>query len=279
MIRYFDTHCHLTDTAFRDDREAVLHRAAAAGVVRAVTIASNVTDAEDALDVARGRAGLWCTAGVHPHSAGAALPDAMARVRSLAAAPEVVALGETGLDYHYDFSPRPVQRSLFEEHLSLGAELGLPVVVHAREADDDVAAALRGMPQGTLGVLHCFTGGARAFEEAMRAGWYVSFSGIASFKSFGADAFLREVPRDRLLLETDSPYLSPIPLRGRRNEPGHLPHVARAVAGHLGEPMDVVAEAAWRNACAFYRLPTETSDVDTLPASAEGGGARGEGAS
>lgn len=284
MIRYFDTHCHLTDTAFRDDREAVLHRAAAANVLRAVTIASNVPDAEDALGLARAHGGIWATAGVHPHGAGEAAGDAMERVRYLAGQPEVVALGETGLDYHYDFSPRSVQRALFEQHLALGADLGLPVVVHARDADDDIAAALRDMPAGTRGVLHCFTGGPAAFEEAMRAGWYVSFSGIASFKSFGADAFLRDVPSDRLLLETDSPYLSPIPLRGRRNEPGHLPHVAGAVAAHLGGSVEDVAEATWRNACVFYGLPIETTAADTLPApgvrgASTGTDGTGEGAS
>jgi len=257
VIRYFDTHCHLTDTAFRDDREAVLRRAGAAGVIRAVTIASNVADAEAGLVLARGQAGLWSTAGVHPHAAGAAEPDAMDRVRVLARSPEVVALGETGLDYHYDHAPRATQRALFDAHLALGGEVGLPVVVHAREADDDVAAALRGMPRGTRGVLHCFTGGARAFEEAMRADWYVSFSGIASFKTFDAGDFLTQVPSERLLIETDSPYLSPIPLRGRRNEPAHLPHVARAVAERLGQTVEAVAEATWVNACRFYGLPIE----------------------
>jgi len=257
VIRYFETHCHLTDTAFRDDREAVLRRATEAGVIRAVTIASNVADAEAGLALAQVHTGLWSTAGVHPHAAGGAEPDAMDRVRRLAGSPQVVALGETGLDYHYDHAPRAVQRALFDAHLALGGEVGLPVVVHAREADADVAAALQNMPRGTRGVLHCFTGGARAFEEAMRGDWYVSFSGIASFKSFDAGNFLAEVPSDRLLIETDSPYLSPIPLRGRRNEPAHLPHVARAVAERLGWTVEAVAETTWLNACRFYGLPPE----------------------
>lgn len=257
MTRYFDTHCHLTDAAFREDREAVFRRAAEAGVHRMVTIASNVADAEAAVALATGREGLWSTAGVHPHEAGAAGPDAVERVRQVASSAPgvVVAIGETGLDYHYDNAPRDVQRRLFSEHLALGAELGLPVVVHAREADDDVAVALGDMPAGTMGVLHCFTGGERAFEQAMQSGWYVSFSGIASFKSFGAADLLLEVPLDRLLIETDAPYLSPVPLRGRRNEPAHVPHVARAVAEHLGRDPDEVANATWRNACRFYGLP------------------------
>ena len=223
-----------------------------------VTIASTVSDAHDAVALARGIPNLWCTAGVHPHEAGNAAPDAMSELRALAAEEDsVVAIGETGLDYHYDNAPRTLQRALFDAHLALGAELGLPVVVHARDADDDVAAALRNMPAATRGVLHCFTGGERAFEEAVNAGWYVSFSGIASFKSFSAGALLEAVPADRLLVETDAPYLSPVPLRGRRNEPAHLPHVVQAVAERLGEDRGSVAESTWMNACRFYGLTAE----------------------
>jgi TatD DNase family protein len=262
----FDSHCHLTDAAFRDDRGAVLSRAREAGVTGLVSIASDVADAEAALALAqsvpRSAAGgetaaaprVWCTAGVHPHEAGAAAPDALDRVRALAEAGEVVALGETGLDYHYDHSPRDTQRGLFDAHLALGAELGLPVVVHAREADEDVAAALRGAPTRTLGVLHCFTGGEHAFAEAMARGWYVSFSGIASFKSFQVADLLREVPADRLLVETDSPYLAPIPMRGKRNEPAFVRHVVAAVASHLGEEPAAVAERTTANALRFYGI-------------------------
>ncbi|MGD2044610.1 MAG: TatD family hydrolase [Gemmatimonadota bacterium] len=253
MTELFDSHCHLSDAAFRDDREAVLRRASEAGVTRLVTIASTVDDARSALELAREHEGIWCTAGVHPHEAESASPGDVDAVRELATEhDEIVAVGETGLDFYYDNSPRDVQRELFDAHLALGAEMGLPVVVHAREADDDVAAALRAMPSGTLGVLHCFTGGARAFEQAMAAGWYVSFSGIASFKSFGAANLLREVPRDRLLVETDSPYLAPVPHRGRRNEPAWVVEVAEAVAGLLDIDPGEVARLTTENACRFY---------------------------
>jgi TatD DNase family protein len=256
VIEYFDSHCHLTDTAFRDDREAVLLRAAEAGVARAVTIASDVADARAALELARAREGLWCTAGVHPHEAGKALPGDLDAVRALATDnEEVVAIGETGLDFHYDHSPRAVQEDLFGAHLALGAETGLPVVVHAREADGRIAAALRSMPQGTRGVLHCFTGGDYAFAEAMAAGWYVSFSGIASFGSFRAVDRLREVPLDRLLVETDSPYLAPVPARGKRNEPALVVHVVEAVARHLDMDAAELARRTTENACRFYSVP------------------------
>jgi TatD DNase family protein len=253
VIEYFDTHCHLTDAAFRDDREAVFRRAAEAGVTRLVCIASSLGDARDALALAQSRERVWCTAGVHPHEAGAATANDIDEIRALASRHEaVVAIGETGLDYHYDNAPRDKQRASFEAHLALGAELGLPVVVHAREADDDVAAALRAMPRGTLGVLHCFTGGPRTFEEAMAAGWYVSFSGIASFTSFGPVDLLREVPDERLLVETDSPYLAPVPRRGRRNEPANVVHVVAAVAGHLGVSAEDVARRTTENGLRFY---------------------------
>jgi len=257
VIEYFDSHCHLTDAAFRDDREAVLRRAGEAGVTGLVSVASNVADAEQAVGLARSAAGpmgVWCTAGVHPHEAGAAAPDAMEAVRDLAGADEVVGLGETGLDYHYDLSPRDVQRRLFDAHLELGSDVGLPVVVHAREADGDVAAALRNAPAATRGVLHCFTGGEKAFAEAMERGWYVSFSGIASFKSFAVADLLRAVPADRLLVETDAPYLAPVPFRGKRNEPSFVAHVATAVAAHLQRPVDEVARQTTANALRFYGL-------------------------
>jgi TatD DNase family protein len=250
----FDSHCHLTDAAFREDREAVLVRARESGVTRMVSIASDVADAHEALALARTHDGVWCTAGVHPHEAGAAAPDALEEVRRLAAEPEVVAIGETGLDYHYDHSPRAVQRRLFEAHLLLGHELGLPVIVHAREADGDVASALRHAPEGAFGVLHCFTGGEEAFEVAMERGWYVSFSGIASFRSFAVADLLRAVPPDRLLIETDAPYLAPVPMRGRRNEPAFVRHVAGAVAAHLGEDVATVGARTTANAVRFYSL-------------------------
>jgi TatD DNase family protein len=254
VIELFDSHCHLTDAAFRDDREAVLHRAREAGVTGVVTIASSVADAQAAADLARIHDGLWCTAGIHPHEAGSADAGALQRVRELATAPDVVGIGETGLDYHYDHSPRKTQRDLFRAHLELGAELDLPVIVHSREADEDIAAALNDAPPGVRGVLHCFAGGLRAFETAMERDWYVSFSGIASFKSFGAVELLREVPPSRLLVETDAPYLAPVPRRGKRNEPAFVRHVAEAVAAHLGRDVGWVAQETSENARRFYGL-------------------------
>ena len=253
MTEYFDSHCHLTDAAFRDDREAVFRRATEAGVTRRVSIASTLDDARDAAALCAGREGVWCTAGVHPHEAESARPADVAEIREMVSEHDtIVAIGETGLDFFYDNAPREAQRASFERHLMLASELDLPVVVHARDADDDVAAALRNMPSGTRGVLHCFTGGPQAFEQALASDWYVSFSGIASFKSFGPVDLLREVPLARLLVETDSPYLAPVPLRGKRNEPANVVHVVTAVAGHLELETATVARTTTENACRFY---------------------------
>ena len=255
MTEYFDSHCHLTAAAFRDDREAVLHRAIEAGVNGLVTIASSASDAKMTLELAKKYDGVWCTAGVHPHEANDESGLDIPLLRDLAQEnPEVVAIGETGLDFYYDNAPRQLQMRLFEEHLALGAELGLPVVVHAREADGEIADLLRAMPADTAGVLHCFTGGPQAFEEAMRSDWYVSFSGMVSFKNFDAASFLREVPFGRLLVETDSPYLAPVPCRGRRNEPAYVAHVVEAVAEHLDLDVGAVARQTTDTARRFYGI-------------------------
>ena len=253
MTEYFDSHCHLTDTAFRDDRDAVFLRASEAGVTELTLIASDADDAERAVTLAEKRGGVYSTAGIHPHAVRAGVVGDLERVREIASSrPEVVGIGETGLDYFYEYASHSAQRAAFNAHLELACELSLPVVVHAREADDDIAAAIRAMPAGTMGVLHCFTGGDRAFTEAMVAGWYVSASGIASFKSFSASSLLREVPYDRLLIETDAPYLAPVPVRGKRNEPANVVHVAHAVASILNLSDEEVAQRTTQNARRFY---------------------------
>lgn len=251
----FDSHCHLTDERLVGEVEAVVGRAREAGVDRMVTIGADPEDMEAAVALAARFDGVWASVGVHPHVADRATPEVFDRIVELAGRAKVVALGETGLDYYYDNAPREGQRRAFVRHLELGAELDLPVVVHTRSADEDTIAVLREAGRTVQGVLHCFTGGWELLETALDLGWYVSFSGVVTFKNFDGEAVVRAVPADRLLIETDSPYLAPVPMRGRRNEPAFVRHVAEGVARIRGESFEVVAARTSANAARFYRLP------------------------
>jgi TatD DNase family protein len=244
-----DAHCHLGDRAFEADRDAVLDRARVAGVGHVVVIGESLPGSERAVTLARGVTGLSATAGVHPHEASSWSADIEARLRELLAAPEVVAVGETGLDYHYDHSPRETQRRAFEAQVALAAELGKPVVVHAREADDDVAAILRTWGDRLPAiVLHSFSSGDAVWEAGMGAGAYFSFSGMITFKNWTMTGRLAACPPDRLLVETDSPYLSPVPHRGKRNEPAYVREIAARAAALRGESLDALAQGTTDNA-------------------------------
>ncbi len=251
----FDSHCHLTDGRFDDDRAAVVARARQAGVTRIVTIASDLEDAHTAAELAAAHDGMWSTAGVHPHEVSQARDEDLEGVRELATSrPEVVAIGETGLDYFYDHSPRELQRRWFENQLGLACELGLPLVIHSREAEDDTIAVIRNAPPSTGMVMHCFTGSMRLLEAALEVGCHVSFSGIVSFAKFDGQEAVRVVPGDRILAETDSPYLAPIPHRGKRNEPAFVAQVIEVMAGIRGESVEAMAESTTANATRFYAL-------------------------
>jgi TatD DNase family protein len=241
-----DAHCHLGDRAFDADRDAVVERAREAGVGHVVVVGATLAESEGAVALARTRPGLSATAGIHPHDAGAWSPAAAVRLRDLVALPEVVALGETGLDYHYDRAPRDVQRRAFEAQLGLGADLGKPVVVHAREADADMAAMLRGA-RATI-VLHSFSAGPQVFEAGMAIAAYFSFSGMITFKTWTLAERMIACPRDRLLVETDAPYLAPVPHRGTRNEPAYVSAVAAALARGRGEPLETLSAGTTTNA-------------------------------
>lgn len=246
-----DTHCHLADPAFAGDREAVLQRAREAGVEHMVIVGENLERADEAIALARTSLSLSATAGLHPHEASRwspALADALAR---RLADPVVVAAGEMGLDYHYDHSPRPAQRAAFDAQLALAQAASRPAVIHAREADADVASALRAHP-GTVAILHSFSSGLELLHTALALGHYVSFSGMVTFRSWSLDAAIREVPSDRLLLETDSPYLAPIPHRGHRNEPAHVRRVAERIAEVRQVSVADLLTQTGQNACAVF---------------------------
>lgn len=251
-MKLFDSHLHLTDAAFADEREETIARARDAGVAGMVTVASNPLDARRAIDLADRHDGIWATVGLHPHEARDYTSDLLTRLRSLAAEPSVVAIGETGLDYYYDNSPREEQATSFSAQLELAAELAVPVVVHSRAADSDTIDFIRVFAGTVVGVLHCFSGGAALLEAGLEAGWYVSFSGIVTFKKFEDVELVRLVPLDRLLIETDSPYLAPVPRRGKRNEPALVRHTCAALASILGTETEAMARATLDNACRFY---------------------------
>jgi TatD DNase family protein len=253
-----DAHCHLGDASFDPDLDAVLARARDAGVSHVVVIGESLQGSARAAALARKTPGLSATAGVHPHEA-SGWAAARSEVRSLLAAPEVVAVGETGLDYHYLHSSRAAQRAAFEAQLALGAELGKPVVVHARDADDDMAAILRGAgTQAPVVVLHSFSSGGAVWDAGLAVDAYFSFSGMITFKNWALSGRLADCPSARLLIETDAPYLAPVPHRGKRNEPAFVLDIAVRAAALRGEPVDLLAQRTTENArrCFGPRLDT-----------------------
>jgi TatD DNase family protein len=249
-----DSHCHLADPAFDGDREAVVRRAREAGVERIVVVADGLDTAEAALALCARLDGLAASAGAHPHRA-REFDGACARgLERLFARPEVVAVGETGLDYHYDHSPRDRQRESFAWHLEKAASLGRPVIVHSREADGDTARLIADAPGGLTGVLHCFSSGREVLEVALQRGFSVSFSGIITFRNWNAGWAVERVPDDRLLVETDAPYLAPVPHRGKRNEPAFLPAVATRLSELRGTTPERIAALTTDNAKRLFAL-------------------------
>jgi TatD DNase family protein len=249
-----DSHCHLDFPDFADELPAVIARAVAAGVGRMVTISTRVKRFAGVLAIAEAHEEVFCSVGTHPHNAAEELNVAAEELVRLSAHPKVVAIGEAGLDYHYDKSPRPAQAQGFRKHIAAARETGLPLVIHARSADDDVAAILEEESgQGAFPfVLHCFSSGRELAEVGVALGGYVSFSGILTFKnSDELRAIAAGVPHDRLLVETDAPYLAPIPFRGKRNEPAYVVNTARVLAETIGVSADEIARTTTKN---FFRL-------------------------
>jgi TatD DNase family protein len=254
-----DTHAHLDDPQFAGDLPAVLDRARAAGVDVIVTIATTAASSAACAALALRHPGLYATAGIHPNHAAEAAPTAWDEAAALAADPRVVGVGETGLDRHWNHTPFPIQEDYFARHLDLGRRLGKPVVIHCREAGPDVLRLLRADfdRHGPIrAVMHSFTGDLALAEACLAMGLYISFAGMLTYKN-AADlrAVASRLPPDRLLVETDSPYLAPVPVRGRRNEPAFVAHTAACLAGLLGWTLETLAEQTTRNARKLFGLP------------------------
>ena len=255
-VPYADSHVHLADPAFDTDRDAVIAGARQAGAQALICIGESPDAADRARVVAQEHPGLvWHTAGMHPHDAATFdLNRDLARVREHLDG-GAVAIGECGLDYHYDHSPRDVQRAVFAAQLQLAAERSRPVVVHTREAVDDTAAMVREAGQaGARGVLHCFTGPASLAEVALNAGWYVSFSGVVTFRKWTDDDLIRSIPGDRILVESDAPYLAPVPFRGKRNEPAHVALTVAKLAAARGTTAEELGAVVVANTVRFFGL-------------------------
>jgi len=257
VVQFIDSHAHLADAAFDSDRDAVVEAARVAGALAIVCIGASHHDAGVALALAaRYPTSVQSTAGVHPHDA--STYDAARDLEWIRASLDAgaVAVGECGLDYHYDHAPRDRQRVAFLDQLSLARETGRPVVVHTRDAEADTLAMVRDAGRdGIRGVLHSYTGGPGLAEAAVEAGWWVSFSGIVTFRNWTGDDVVRAIPAERILVETDAPYLTPVPVRGRRNEPRYIPHIVERLAVVRGTSIEIVGSQLTANARTFFSLP------------------------
>ena len=250
-----DSHCHLDNKAFAADQDAAIERALQAGVKHLLAIGTGdgPPDIESALRLAERHPFMRATVGVHPHDAAKATPETFVRLRELTRHPTVVAFGEIGLDYHYDFSPRDVQQAVFIQQMEIASEAKLPLIIHTREAWPDTFALIeKHWPESQGGVFHCFSGGPEEMHRAVSLGFHLGFGGVLTFpKSDAVREAARLAPSGRLLVETDAPYLAPVPFRGKRCEPAHVMHSAQKLAEIRGLSLEDVDRLTTEN---FERL-------------------------
>lgn len=255
---WIDSHCHLAGKEYDEDRDAVFSRARAAGVEACIVIGAGdgLEGNSAALRLASERKEAYAAVGIHPHDAAKVERDYLASVREWARRPKVVAIGETGLDYHYDHAPREIQQQRFREQLQLAKELNLPVIIHSREAWDDTLSLVREatpLPRG--GVFHCFGGTVPEAQQALELGFFISISGIVTFKKAASlIEVVQKIPLEKMLIETDAPFLAPVPHRGKRNEPAFVALVGEKIAEFRGMPPAEVADIVTRNTKALFRL-------------------------
>ncbi|MDD5063692.1 MAG: TatD family hydrolase [Phycisphaerae bacterium] len=256
-MNLIDTHCHLTFKGLAEDAAIVLERSRAAGVTGWITVGTDPEHNRKAIELAEKFENMYAAVGIHPHDARTVTADTLKELRELAQNKKVVAIGETGLDYHYNFSSHDEQKDVFAEHLKIAAEMNLPVIIHCREAFDETIEVLKQFGDGKKVVFHCFSGSAEQAETILDKGYFISFTGVVTFGN--AEAIreaARIVPIDRLMVETDCPYMSPEPMRKQKvNEPALMVHTAKCLAELKGMDLADFAEAVTATSKAFFRLP------------------------
>jgi len=250
-----DTHAHLQWASFDRDREEVVDRARRVDVKHIVNVGFDLDGSRKAIELAEKHHGVYATVGVHPHNASQLNEVVLDRLARFSEDPKVVAIGEIGLDYYRNLSPRDAQKKAFEAQLFLAEKLGLPVAIHDREAHADVLKMLSRFKGKTKGVMHCFSGSREMAEQCVKFGFYISFAGPVTFpNSRKLQQIVKEIDLDKILLETDSPWLAPQNVRGKRNEPAYLPFIAEKIADLKGISIDVLAEATTRNAKEIFQF-------------------------
>lgn len=258
---FYDTHAHYDDEAFDQDRDVLLPELHRQGITLINDIGCDIPSSKKAISIAEAYPFVYAVVGAWPGNTGDMTEADLDTYRQLAGHPKVVAIGEIGLDYHYDDVPREIQQHWFDRQMALADELGKPVVIHEREAHGDGMEIVRKWANKVPGVFHCFSGSAEMAQELVRLGWYVSFTGVVTFKNARrALEAIAAVPMDRIMIETDCPYLAPVPYRGKRNHSGYVPKVAEKIAEIKGLSTEEVAAITMENGKRFFRIPTEKGE-------------------
>ena len=254
-MKFFDTHAHLNDKRFKDDKDAVISELKSNSIDKVVTVGTDVESSRVCIDIANNYEGVYATVGLHPHNAKNFKDEDISAFEQMAKEKKVIAIGEIGLDYHYDFSPRDKQMYAFKKQMELAKKLNLPAIYHVREAFGDFNPMVQRGEVANYAVMHCYGGSIESAKICLDAGMMISFTGVISFKNANKIRKVVEyVPLDRLMVETDCPYMAPVPFRGKRNEPKYVKEVAKAMAEIKGISLEELAHITYNNAVEFFKL-------------------------
>lgn len=251
----FDSHAHIDDEKFAGEQALVVQRAVASGVTRLINVGSDIESSAKSVELAEKYSQIWAAVGIHPHEAEKVSDGDYDKLMEWSKLSRVVAIGEIGLDYYYDLSPRDIQKTVFIRQMKLARQCNLPVIIHDRDAHGDTLAIIKNEGRGVQGVVHCFAGSWEMAQELLKLGWYIGVDGPVTFKNVAKlPEVIKKIPLERLLIETDSPYLTPVPLRGKRNEPAYVKYVAEHVAKLRGIETAELARMTTHNACTLFGI-------------------------